>query len=510
MSTADEFEFDQTRWKSLRYFNLFRLVIAGGFLVAGPTLELGAFAPAVFRVAAGVYLAATLLLGFPDAARRLGLNRLVAIQTLIDIVVLSLFLWSSGGYGSGIPILMLVVLAAAGLIAAGRLVLFFAALTSVAVLGENAWRYLYSTGAAEFFAVGLLCVGFFSVAVVSRMLALRARDNEELARQRGAALRRQQALNAHIIRDLPDGVLVVGEDHRLRQLNPRAAELLGGGVENGDDLSLWSAEVAALAAGAEPQVVEVGARALLCRAIGGVGEAGDRLIYMQDFAQIQAQAQQLKLAALGRLTASIAHEVRNPLSAVTHAADLLAEEKRADMRTRLIRIINDNSHRIERLVRDVLALGRREQVLVEALDLKDFLKGFIDEFTVHEHHETALFSVEIAGGETLAFDRAHLNQIMWNLLGNARRYCTGNPASIRLYVEPAANDRITLHIVDDGEGITPEVRRQIFEPFFTTHSKGTGLGLYIARELADANQASLEVGDNAPGGHFCLTGKRQP
>ena len=510
MSTADEFEFDHTRWKSLRYFNLFRLVIAGGFLVAGRALELGAFSPAVFRIAAGVYLAATLLLGFPDAARRLGLNRLVAIQTLIDIVVLAMFLWSSGGYRSGIPILMLVVLAAAGLIAAGRLVLFFAALTSVAVLGENAWRYVYSSGAGDFFAVGLLCVGFFSVAVVSRMLALRARDNEELARQRGAALRRQQALNAHIIRDLPDGVLVVGDDRRVRQLNPRAAEWLGGGVVAGDDLVQWSAEVAELAAGAEPMVIAVGPRALLCRAIGGVGETGDRLIYMQDFAQIQAQAQQLKLAALGRLTASIAHEVRNPLSAVTHAADLLAEEKRADMRARLIRIINDNSHRIERLVRDVLALGRREQVLVEALDLQVFLTGFIEEFTVHEHHEAVLFALEFAPGDTLAFDRAHLNQIMWNLLGNARRYCSGAPGSIRLYTEAVGSDRIALHIVDDGGGISPEVRRQIFEPFFTTHSKGTGLGLYIARELADANQASLEVGDNAPGGHFCLTGKRQP
>jgi len=510
VSTADEFEFDQTRWKSLRYFNLFRLVIAGGFLVAGPALELGQYAPAVFRITAGSYLAATLLLGFPDAARRLGLNRLVVIQTLIDIAALTLFLWSSGGYRSGMPILMLVVLAAAGLIAAGRLVLFFAALTSVAVLAENAWRYLYSSGAGDFFAVGLVCIGFFTVALVSRMLALRARDNEELARQRGEALRRQQALNAHIIRDLPDGVMVVGDDGLIRQLNPRAGELLGGDVAVGGDLARWSELLAALAAGTEPKVIEVGSRALLCRAIGGVGQAGDRLIYMQDFAQIQSQAQQLKLAALGRLTASIAHEIRNPLSAVTHAADLLAEEKRADMRTRLIRIINDNSHRIERLVRDVLALGRREQVLVEALPLGAFLASFIEEFTVHDQIEMALFALEFDERDTMAFDRAHFNQIIWNLLGNARRYCSGKPGSIRLYATPAERDRITLHIIDDGEGITDEVRRQIFEPFFTTHSKGTGLGLYIARELADANHASLEVGDNAPGGHFCVTGNRQP
>jgi len=180
------------------------------------------------------------------------------------------------------------------------------------------------------------------------------------------------------------------------------------------------------------------------------------------------------------------------------------------MRTRLIRIINDNSHRIERLVRDVLALGRREQVLVEALPLKSYLESFIEEFTVHDPAEMALFSVEFEIRDTMAFDRAHFNQILWNLLGNARRYCSGSAGSIRLYAVAASGDRIEMHIVDDGDGISAEVQRQLFEPFFTTHSKGTGLGLYIARELADANQASLEVRDNAPGGHFCLTAKRQP
>ncbi|MCB1889297.1 MAG: HAMP domain-containing histidine kinase [Rhodocyclaceae bacterium] len=510
MTTTDSPEFEQTRWRSLRWFNLFRLVVAGGFLVAGRALDLGEFAPAVFRMAAASYLAVTLLLGFPDAARRLGLDRLVLIQALVDILILTLFLWSSGGYRSGIPILMLVVLAAAGLIAAGRLVLFFASLMTVAVLGENAWRYIYSAGAGDFFAVGLLCVGFFTVALVSRMLALRARDNEELARQRGEALRSEQALNAHIIHDLPDGVLVIGADGLPRQLNPQALEWLGGDSGAGEVLEARLAELTGLEAGSDPILLESGSRTLLCRAIGGVGQRGERLIYLQDFAQIQAQAQQLKLAALGRLTASIAHEIRNPLSAVTHAADLLAEEKRADMQARLIRIINDNAHRIERLVRDVLALGRREQVLVEALPLKAYLESFIEEFTVHDPAEVRLFAVGFDEDDTMAFDRAHFNQILWNLLGNARRYCSGGEGSIRLFADEAPGGRIAMHIIDDGEGISAEIRRQLFEPFFTTHAKGTGLGLYIARELADANQASLEVLDNAPGGHFCLTAKRQP
>ena len=510
MSANDHHDFDQTRWASLRFFNLFRLVVAGGFLVAGDLLDLGQFAPSIFRITAAAYLGATLFLGFPDAARRFGLNRLVALQVVIDIVALSLFLWSSGGYRSGIPILILVVLAGAGLVAAGRMVLFFAAFATVAVLGENAWRYMYSEGAGDFFAVGLLCVGFFTVAAVARLLALRARDNEELARQRGEALRRQQALNERIIHDLPDGVLVVGADQVVRQLNPRAAQMLGGGVDSGSHLLELLPAFSTLDPGEDPAVVEVGSRTMLCRAIGGIGAVGDRLIYLQDFAQIQSQAQQLKLAALGRLTASIAHEIRNPLSAVSHAADLLAEEKRADMQGRLIRIINENSQRIERLVRDVLALGRREEVLAESLPLREYLEGFLDEFSVHDDSERDLFRLDVDERLTLAMDRAHFNQILWNLVGNARRYCSGGRGSIRLSAEAISADRVALHIVDDGPGISRDERAQIFEPFFTTHSKGTGLGLYIARELADANKAVLELGENQPGGHFCLTARRQP
>lgn len=510
MNGERELDFDQARWTSLRFFNLFRLVVAGGFLVAGRLIDLGGFAPGIFQLAAAAYLGATLLLGFPDAARRLGLNRLVAVQAIIDIAALSVFLWSSGGYRSGIPILMLVVLAGAGLVAAGRMVLFFAALATVAVLGENAWRYIYDRGAGDFFAVGMLCIGFFTVAAVARLLALRARDNEELARQRGEALRRQQALNERIIHDLPDGVVVVADTGEVRQLNPRAAKMLGDGTVVGRRLTDIAPALVQLAVDDNPVVVEVEARALLCRAIGGAGEPGDRLIYLQDFAQIQSQAQQLKLAALGRLTASIAHEIRNPLSAVTHAAELLAEEKRADMQARLIRIINDNSRRIEGLVRDVLALGRREQVLIEALPLRSFITGFLDEFSVHEESERRLFRVEIDDAETLALDRAHFNQILWNLAGNARRYCSGADGSIRFYTDDAERGRIALHVVDDGPGISPEMRGQIFEPFFTTHAKGTGLGLYIARELADANDARLELCENEPGGHFCLIARRQP
>lgn len=501
--------FDAARGTALRYFNLFRLVIAAGFLTAGRMIELGQQAPTLFLAVAAGYLVAVLVLGFPDAVRRFGMNRLLTMQVVIDVVVLTLFMWTSGGYRSGIPLLMLVVLAGAGLVAEGRMVLFFAALATVAVLAESALRLL-SEGTADFFSVGLLCIGFFTVATVAQLLALRAKANERLAEERGEDLQRQQSLNEQIIRDMPDGVVVLAADGRVRMFNPRASALLGNWLAPGEDFSVRVPISSIEVASPHQCRVEVGNKTLQCKSMGTVNDAGDVLIYLEDLDRVQSQAQQIKLAALGRLTASIAHEIRNPLSAVTHAAELLREEKRGEMQVRLIRIINDNSLRIEQLVRDVLALGRRDQALAEKLSLDAFVRDFLDEFTVHDAVQRAVFKLDLPAELTIAFDRAHLHQILWNLLGNARRYCSGLPGSIRLQARALDDGRTALYIADDGPGIPAEARSQAFEPFYTTHPKGTGLGLYIARELADANRASLDILDNQPGAQLCLTGRSTP
>jgi two-component system, NtrC family, sensor histidine kinase PilS len=232
------------------------------------------------------------------------------------------------------------------------------------------------------------------------------------------------------------------------------------------------------------------------------------LAFLEDTGRLQAQAQQMKLAALGRLTASIAHEIRNPLSAISHAADLLREERRGDMQERLGRIIRDNAQRLERIVRDVLELSRRDWIEPEQLALQAFLATFLDEFCMHEKARPELLERRLDEGASLVFDRAHFNQVLWNLLANALRYGSGTAGAIRLTAKvSASSNRCELHIIDDGPGIEEKLRGRVFEPFFTTHSKGTGLGLYIARELCDANGARLALLDNAPGAHFCITGR---
>ncbi len=511
------------RRASLRYFNLFRLFLAGLFLVAGREFGLGGDGPLVFRVVAIAYLGAVLALGFPDAARRLGIERVIVLQVLVDVLALAAIMWVSGGYRSGMPVLMMVVLAGAGLVAEGRMVPFFAAVATIAVLIENAWRLAAGGQPVEFLQVGIFCAGFFGIAFVARLLALRAQANASLALERGAALANQQAVNERIIRDMQDGVIVADVLGRVRQANPQAAVLLGvdgagqGGLEGRALAAIDAAFGEVLARGdAEPgRLLRLGpgGRLLRCRTVGGEpgsAAAGDTLIYLTDFEDVQRQMQQLKLAALGRLTASMAHEIRNPLSAVTHAAELLREEKRGEMQGRLVRIINDNARRIERMIRDVLALGRREQALPEALPLAAFVAGLIEERVFRDAAEQAIYVVDIEPALTFAIDRAHLQQILDNLLSNARRHCSGRAGAIRLHAEALAGERVVLHVADDGPGLDAATRTHLFEPFFTTHAKGTGLGLYIARELAEANDATLELGDEGPGADFRLTARSRP
>lgn len=514
---------DRARRLALRYLNLFRLTLGGLFLVAGGEFGLGGESPRLFLLAVVGYLATVLALGFPDAVRRLGFERVVVLLAIADIVALAAIMWVSGGYRSGMPVLMMVMLAGAGLIGEGRMVLFSAALATLAVLVENTWRLVGGKQSVDFLQVGIFCAGFFGIALIARLLARRAQANASLAAERGAALAKQQAVSAHIIRDMQDGVIVVGGDGRILHANPQALEMLGieraraGGLDGLPlrDLDAGLETVLQPQPGPEGRLMRLGAagRLLRCRRVQGEpGSAaeGDTLLYLTDYEDLQRQLQQIKLAALGRLTASMAHEIRNPLSAVTQAAELLRDEKRADMQGRLVRIINDNAHRIERMIRDVLALGRREQAMPEALPLAAFLREVVDARVFREPAEAALYAIEVDPELTLAIDRAHLHQILDNLLFNAARYCSGKPGAIRLWAAAQPHGMAALHVQDDGPGFDEATRAHLFEPFFTTHPKGTGLGLYIARELAEANDAELALGASASGADFVLTASQQP
>jgi two-component system sensor histidine kinase PilS (NtrC family) len=232
-------------------------------------------------------------------------------------------------------------------------------------------------------------------------------------------------------------------------------------------------------------------------------------VFLEDLSKQQEQAQQLKLAALGRLTANIAHEIRNPLSAITHAGDLLREERSGTTVERLVRIIQDNASRLDRMVKEVLELSRRDRVQPEPIVLSAHLRSFIEEFAQIEDIPQQSFTIESAEDARVEFDRAHFHQVLWNLLQNAWRHCRRQPGSVRLGVVRRGN-QIELHVTDDGGGVPRELQSQLFEPFFTTFPSGTGLGLYIARELCAANGTTLEYVDRGRGADFRIVWQATP
>jgi two-component system sensor histidine kinase PilS (NtrC family) len=219
---------------------------------------------------------------------------------------------------------------------------------------------------------------------------------------------------------------------------------------------------------------------------------GGAVVILEDMQRAQAQAQQVKLAALGRLTANIAHEVRNPLSSISYAAELLQEGEQVEGQARLFNIILDNAFRLNSIVLDVLQLNRRDRVQKVAFNLAELLPDFIENLQHTENFSAGIFEIDVAPACVVHFDRGHFDQILWNLCRNALRYCQRQPGSIRLQMNCADEGRTVLEVCNDGATIPIDLVQRLFEPFFTTSVGGTGLGLFIARELCEANGAKLE------------------
>jgi two-component system sensor histidine kinase PilS (NtrC family) len=236
----------------------------------------------------------------------------------------------------------------------------------------------------------------------------------------------------------------------------------------------------------------------------GSQRAQGALIYLEDLGHAQAQAQQLKLAALGRLTANIAHEIRNPLSAINHASELLLEEHGVSAAPRkLLGIVHANAARIDRIVRQVLDLNRRDHRRPETFELEAAVRALVEDIVHAEHIPQNCIEITLTGAPAIWFDRGHFGQVLWNLVRNAFQHSRQAPGSIRLTGRPGYSPyHVLFEITDDGPGVPDSIRPQLFEPFFTTRSGGTGLGLYVARQLCEANGATLELVQTSPGGHF--------
>lgn len=518
-SVAEPAERTRPFWRSFHFFNAYRLFVAV-FLLAivavwGNSLQFGSRSLPLFGITATLYVLFSILC-FALVRLEWRFSLQITVQVAADIAFIVVLMHASGGISSGLGLLLLATLAAAGLISRGRLAIFHAALASIAVLLEHTYSVLrFDAAEAQYVQAGLLSVGYFATAWLAHALAQYAAASERLAAQREVDLANMAQVNELVIQDMHDGVLVVDATGVIRHINARAEHMLGP-LRGQRDLQLWD-YAPGLAASFErwrggSGSIDANSGPLFNNAINArfvpIGRARQvgAVIFLEDLSRVQAQARQMKLAALGRLAANIAHEIRNPLGAISHAAELLQEEPAInDYTKRLLSIINDNSRRLDRMVNDVLQLNSGDRGQRDSLWLADFLGTFVEQFCHIEKINPEIFAIDLAANPRALFDRNHLDQVMWNLCRNALRHCRGKAGSIRVGVSLAeGGDAVKLDVVDDGPGVPSELRSQLFEPFFTTAAGGSGLGLYIAREVCEANGATLDYVETPSGAQFTV------
>ena len=505
-------------WRSLLYFNTYRLIGAALLLIMatawGDALPFGSRDYRLFVVVTGAYCGLSVLY-FVLIRTRWRFDVQLTLQVMSDIAAIVVLTYASSGISSGLGLLLLTILAAASLIARGRLSLFYAALASIAILLEHTYDVLrHDAPVAQYAQAALLSTAYFMVAWLAHVLARHALESQKLAAKREIDFENMAQVSEHVIQDMQDGVLVVDRTGVIRQFNTSAERILGPLWGRRDvPLSEYAADLARrFEAWRDDEHGRIAGEVALTHATGarfvpiGRQRSAGAVIFLEDRTRIQAEARQMKLAALGRLTANIAHEIRNPLGAISHAAELLQEEPEAsETARRLITIIQDNSQRLERMVNDVLRLRRGDSAHRETFRLSEYLNTFIEQFCQIEKLDRGIFKVDLQADPQVIFDRSHLNQVMWNLCRNAVRHCQRNAGSIRIGVtRESAQSGVRLEVSDDGPGVPPALRSHLFEPFFTTATGGTGLGLYIAREVCEANNARLEYVESEGGARFAV------
>lgn len=540
-----------TLWRSMQALNVSRIIIALAlFIYLGFRNENDQwlFSTGLLRSFAGIYFLLAIAFALLKVVHPRHFVPQLSGGVAVDLLAISLLYLGAGGSKSGLVILYLFPLAGAGILGPLLLSLFFVSTVSLFLLIVNTYQVLQSEDSNLLSQAGLYGGAYFAAVIVLNRLAKNLLGQEELAKQRGLELALQLAINRTVIADMGDGILVVDQEGFLFESNPAADRMLdmanyrAYGIKKLKLSQIPGLQAIALAMqqweeGQDSQTTtwlrNERAFFVVIRNLAESRPTSDlssdesladeapesgvhlklrfvridendvdplsaaippcTLIFMQDVSEIENQAQQLKLASMGRLTASIAHEVRNPLASIAYASSLLAEDVHNEVQTkRLLKIVDDNVARLNQLIEDILKLSRKAQTNLQPFLLFPQLQNIVQEFVETRGISDQVIQVSDLGHFEVRFDPGHLHEVITNLLSNALRYASGKPACIRLILKLNAGQRRELHIQDDGPGISSLVRSHLFEPFYTTSSKGTGLGLYMARELCMNNHAILD------------------
>jgi two-component system, NtrC family, sensor histidine kinase PilS len=536
-------------WRVIGLTNLYRLLLPPVLLILQSLATPGILAPAenpvLFRVVCYIYLVVGVLLILARRVPRPSLRLLALVNASVDTVAISLILYTSGGAGSGLGILLVLPVGAMALLGRTKDSFLVPAIATLGLLTQQIAANLVGYApATDYSTAGILGVVLFVIGLSVWPIADRLRESEALVRRQEVDLANLEQLSHYIVQHLRESILVVDTQDQIRLINESAAGLLGAaqafpGALLGEAsprmlylLEIWRQRTDGMNSSTETLVSADGARMLRPHfaALGNSTPAAV-LVFLEDMSLIAEKAQQLKLAALGRLSASIAHEIRNPVGAMSHAGQLLGESPQIGPEDhRLIDIIKKNGERVSDIINNVLQMSRRDATQMETIELASWIEEFRDEFCetmqwppdrlVSINVETSTGSttgsfpalalrditdtgeLELPGLDVTA-DASQLRQVVWNLCDNALKYGLRDAATDVIEIrygrlKPAA--RPFLEVADRGAGVRPEDAERIFEPFFSAGHRSSGLGLFLARELAQTSGATLLYEPRPAGG----------
>ena len=509
----------------LRLYASYRLFLSGLLLWLvqfdfAPTY-LGSDNPQLFALTASAYIGVNLIsLPLFYLKRWQPSETALFAMLLIDIIAINLMMIASGGLAGSVGYLLMVTVAASATFLRTLLALSMVAIASFIPVSVSLSEFLLSSGdESGVVRSGIFGILLFATALIFIFLNKRLTTVQELAKTEAQAATRLQQLNDLVINKMLTGIVVFDRTFRIEQLNERASLLLGSVdgqklLARDDSLTQlptlinyyrnWVANPHRQLPTYQAPSSDIPLQISFSEIIGD--NIGDTIMFIEDARTLSQHAQQLKNSSLGQLTSSIAHEVRNPLGAISHAAQLLNESKLQEQDQKLVDVVLRHSTRVDKLVRDILQLSRQKTPQIEISNIYE--NCLLSKTQLEESKQFDNLSIEIdnsAQSVCAPFDSSQLQQVLTNLLENALRHSelkTAAPWAAIKFDYQQDMDLAMLKIYDRGSGVSSENRNKIFEPFFTTENQGTGLGLYIARELCEINFATLSYVYKGPSEHY--------
>ena len=456
--------------------------------------------PTIFYIWAAVYAGITLISIIRPHWVRQENDKLPNASAVVDIVMIMALVYLTGGIGTGVGILVLPFVATSCMLSYGKFPALYAGFTTVCILCVMFLSDQLSLDADTWdgrnIGTAIMLIGAsFAVAYLTSYSATFLRDATASARKHKRNYNRVRGLNQLVLNRVQEAVIVIDPELKIWLFNRQAKNYFSGLAAEHKEPIFEDLVARWLLNPEKPFEADIHLHrfSMHVRAVPMVQEDGKLLmLFLRSLREIAAEAMATKLASLGQLTANLAHEIRNPMSAIRHANDLLQEGIEDPVSKKLHGIIDGNIRRIDKMLEDVSTLNKKDNLGRESINLMKFWLAFKQEFTLNNPSSVGCIKMEMQGKNlTVTADPMHVQQIMWNLCNNAWRHSTKGSDAIQVSIKPSGKLNVSIVVSDDGPGAAPEIRNRLFEPFFTTEKGGTGLGLYVARELAHANLGQL-------------------